>query len=73
MARKMSQTAFAELFGLKRTTLGAYEEERAEADFDTLIAISDYFRLSADSLLKKELTVNEIFHFDSNLMFLSEE
>ncbi len=67
----MSQTQFADLFGLQRTTVGAYEEGRAEAKVETLINVSEYFKISIDDLLKKELTVNDIFHFDEN--YLSKE
>lgn len=63
IAKKMTQTEFAELFDLKRTALGAYEEGRAEAKIDTVIKIADYFKLTLDQLLRKELTINEIFHF----------
>lgn len=59
----MTQTEFADLFDLKRTALGSYEEGRAEAKTDTLIKIADYFKISLDQLLSKEITVNEIFHF----------
>ncbi len=63
VAKKMNQTDFAKLFGLKRTALGAYEEGRAEAKIDTIIKIADYFDLTLDQLLRKKITVNEIFHF----------
>ena len=59
----MTQTEFADLFELKRTALGSYEEGRAEAKIDTVIIIADYFKLSLDQLLRKELTINDIFHF----------
>ena len=64
----MTQTEFAELFNLKRTAIGSYEEGRAEAKIDTLIKIADHFKLSIDQLLKKELTINEIFHFRNDLI-----
>ena len=63
VARKLTQTQFAELFDLKRTAIGAYEEGRAEAKIDTIIKIADYFDLTLDQLLRKEITINEIFHF----------
>jgi len=66
--KKMSQTEFAEIFDLKRTTLGSYEEGRAEPKIETLIKIADYFKLSLDLLVRKELTVNEIFHFREDLL-----
>jgi len=68
IAKKMTQTEFAELFELKRTAVGAYEEGRAEAKIDTIIKIADYFKLSLDQLLRKELTINEIFHFKDDFI-----
>ncbi|PID87814.1 MAG: hypothetical protein CSB06_03385 [Bacteroidia bacterium] len=65
LSKQMSQTEFAELFGLKRTTLGAYEEGRAEPKIALLIRIADYFDLSLDQLVRKKITVNEIFHVDN--------
>lgn len=68
LAKKMTQTEFADLFDLKRTVVGSYEEGRAEAKLDTIIKIADYFKLSLDQLLRKELTINEIFHFRDDLL-----
>jgi transcriptional regulator with XRE-family HTH domain len=68
IVKKMSQTEFADLFDLKRTALGSYEEGRAEAKIDTVIKIADYFQLTLDQLLRKELTINEIFHFRDDLI-----
>ena len=64
----MTQTDFADLFDLKRTAVGSYEEGRAEAKIDTIIKIADYFKLSLDQLLRKELTINDIFHFRDDLL-----
>ncbi len=69
IAKKMSQTFFAQLFNLKRTTIGAYEEGRAEPKIETAIKIADYFELTLEQLFRKELTVNEIFHFRQDLLF----
>ena len=68
ISKKMTQTEFAELFDLKRTAVGSYEEGRAEPKIDTLIKIADYFKLSLDQLLRKELSINEIFHFRDDLL-----
>ncbi len=62
--KKLSQAAFAELFGLARPSIGAYEEGRSEPKMETLIQIAHHFGLSVDLLLTKELTVNELYHFD---------
>jgi transcriptional regulator with XRE-family HTH domain len=61
LAKNISQTSFADIFHLTRSSIGAYEEGRAEAKIDTIIEISEYFSLSLDQLLKKELTINEIY------------
>jgi len=62
VAKNISQTAFADLFKLKRASIGAYEEGRAEAKIDTIIEIAEYFQLTLDQILKKELTINDIYH-----------
>ncbi len=62
--KKLSQAAFSELFKLSRTSVGAYEEERAEPKVDTIIQIANYFGISVDTLLTKDLTINELYHFD---------
>ena len=61
-AKKLSQTAFANLFKIKRASIGAYEEGRAEAKINKIIEIADYFKLTLNQLLAKELTLNEIYH-----------
>lgn len=62
--RKLSQAAFADLFSLARPSVGAYEEGRSEPKIDTIISIANHFSLSTDALLRKELTVNELYSFD---------
>ena len=62
--RKLSQQQFSELFSLSRTSVGAYEEERAEPKIETLIQIAHYFGLSVDILLTKELSVNDLYNID---------
>jgi len=62
--KKLSQTAFADLFKIKRASIGAYEEGRAEAKIDKIIEIAKYFKLTLNQLLTKELTLNEIYHIN---------
>lgn len=62
--KKLSQAAFAELFKLARPSVGAYEEGRSEPKIETIIAMAHYFGLSTDALLRKELTVNELYSLD---------
>ena len=40
--RNMSQQSFADLFDLKRGTLGAYEEGRSEPRIETILKIANY-------------------------------
>ncbi|WP_121667132.1 helix-turn-helix domain-containing protein [Mesonia aquimarina] len=61
--KNMSQQAFADLFNLKRGTLGAYEEQRSEPRIETIIKIANYFSITIDDLLTKELTVNHLLRF----------
>ncbi len=62
--KKINQADFADLFNLARASVGSYEEGRAEPKIDTVIAIANHFGISIDLLLKKELTVNELYRFD---------
>lgn len=67
--KSLSQQDFGELFDLKRATLGAYEEERSEPKIDTIIKIANYFSIPIGDLLTRELTVNQIAKFKSELTF----
>ena len=62
--KKLNQKDFAELFDLSRATIGAYEEERAEPKIDTVINVANYFSINMEGLISRDLTVNEISHFD---------
>ncbi|NMM47300.1 helix-turn-helix domain-containing protein [Flammeovirgaceae bacterium KN852] len=60
----MSQADFAQIFDIARPSVGAYEEGRSEPKIETIIQIAKYFKLSIDTLLTKELTINELYKFD---------
>ena len=70
--KRLSQQAFAEIFNLKRATLGAYEEGRSEPKIDTIIKIANYFSIPIDQLLTSELTVNNLLRFKENLTLETE-
>ena len=61
--KKLNQSNFADLFKLSRASIGSYEEGRAEPKIDKIIEIANYFSINLNTLLKKELTVNEISGF----------
>ncbi|CAL2075680.1 helix-turn-helix transcriptional regulator [Tenacibaculum sp. 190524A02b] len=69
----LSQQAFAEVFDLKRATLGAYEEGRSEPKIDTIIKIANYFSIPIDELLTSELTVNKLLQFKDDLTLNAEK
>jgi len=71
--KTLSQQAFADLFDLKRGTLGAYEEGRSEPKIETIIKIANYFSIPIDDLLTKELTVNKLLKFKGDIAADHEE
>jgi transcriptional regulator with XRE-family HTH domain len=54
--RGFTQEEFAAKLNIKRSLLGAYEEERAEPRLEVLEAVSDWFKVSLDDLLRRDLT-----------------
>jgi transcriptional regulator with XRE-family HTH domain len=54
--RGWTQEEFATKLGIKRSLIGAYEEERADPRLDVLEILADIFRLSLDELLLKDLS-----------------
>ena len=63
----MSQQDFADIFELKRGTLGAYEEGRSNPKLETVIKIANHFSIGIEELLIKELTVNKLLKFNELL------
>ncbi len=62
--KKISQTEFARIFDLSRASVGSYEEGRAEPKIEIITKVANYFSITLDELINKELTVNELYHFD---------
>lgn len=54
--QKMTQEEFAMKLNIKRSLLGAYEEERAEPRIDVLEILSDQLGISLDELLRRDLS-----------------
>jgi len=65
--KSYSQQQVADLIGVKRGALSAYEEGRSEPKINTIIDTANYFSIPIDQLLTKELTVNEILNFNTRL------
>ena len=53
--RGWTQEEFAQKLQIKRSLVGAYEEERADPRLDVLEIVADMFKLSLDELLLKDL------------------
>ncbi len=57
--RGWTQEEFAQKLKIKRSLLGAYEEERAEPRIDVLEVVCDIFKLTLDEILRKDLSDNK--------------
>ena len=53
----LSQDDFANIFQVSRQTVSNWENGKSYPDLETIIKISDYFKLSVDELLKKNTDV----------------
>jgi transcriptional regulator with XRE-family HTH domain len=54
--KKLTQEEFADFVGIKRSSVGAYEEGRAKPTNKTLLIISERFNISVDRLLREDLS-----------------
>src|ERR1700761_1377162 len=55
--KTLTQQQFADQLGIKRSLVGAYEEERAEPKYDLLKKIAIFFDISVDDFINE--TINE--------------
>ena len=51
----LTQEQFARRIGIKRPSVGAYEEARAHPPYDTLISMAKLFSVTVDQLIKTDL------------------
>lgn len=58
-SKKMSQTELAEQLGLNMASLSTYERERSEPTISTLAQIAEFFGISIDDLVFRDLTKKE--------------
>lgn len=49
--QKLTQAQLGSALNKNRSTIGGYESENKEPDFDTLVLIADFFNVSVDYLL----------------------
>jgi len=57
--RGWTQEEFANKLGIKRSLIGAYEEERAEPRIDVLEIVGDMFKVTLDELLRQDLSIQK--------------
>lgn len=57
--RGWTQEEFAQKLRIKRSLVGAYEEERAEPRIEVLEALCDIFKLTLDDVLRRDLSENK--------------
>ncbi|MCC3938444.1 helix-turn-helix domain-containing protein [Bacillus thuringiensis] len=53
------QKELAQLLQLSESTIGMYERNERQPDYNTLIRIADYFNVSTDFLLGRDFNVKE--------------
>ncbi|MEE1885540.1 XRE family transcriptional regulator [Pedobacter flavus] len=51
----LTQQQFADIMNIKRSLVGAYEEDRAEPKYELLKKIAEYFELSIDEFINEEI------------------
>ncbi len=56
--KRLSQQALSDELGVKRSSIGAYEELRAEPNYDMLKKMADYFDISMDELTQDIINTN---------------
>jgi transcriptional regulator with XRE-family HTH domain len=61
--RKKTQDDVAFALEMKRSTLNGYENGIGEPKLTRLIALADYYRISLDELVRKDLRTYKVFHF----------
>jgi transcriptional regulator with XRE-family HTH domain len=69
----LSQQAFADLFDLTRGNISSYEELRADPKIEVIIKIAKYFGIPLVDLVEKELSVNELLHYNTHLVVDTEK
>ena len=69
----LNQQHFADLFGLTRGNISSYEELRAEPKIETIVSIAKYFGIPLSDFIEKDLSVNELLHYNTNLVIETEK
>lgn len=69
--RQMTQEEFSKLFNVTRQTVSNWEKEKSYPDLQTLVKISDEFKISLDTMLKEDKQMvkkmNKDIHYGKHL------
>jgi len=71
--KRLSQQAFADFFDLTRGNISSYEESRAEPKIEVIIRIANFFSIPVTDLIEKELSVNELVHYNTRFVVETEQ
>lgn len=71
--RGLSQQAFADIFQITRGNISSYEEFRAEPKLEVVVKIANYFGIPLVDFIEKELSVNELLHYNTKLVVETEK
>ena len=71
--KRLSQQSFAELFQLSRGNISSYEEGRAEPKIEVIAEIAKYFGIPLNDFVLKDLSVNQLLHYNTELVLETED
>jgi len=69
----LSQQSFADIFDLTRGNISSYEESRAEPKIEVIMKIAKYFGIPLTDFIEKDLSVNELLHYNTNFVIETEK
>lgn len=70
-AKKLSQEEFGEIFGLKKSAVSSYVNQRASPPYEVAIQIADHYGLSLDDLIRRPLNQGIFMGASSNMNKIS--
>ena len=69
----LSQQSFADMFDLTRGNISSYEESRAVPKIEVMMKIANYFSIPLADLIEKDLSVNELLHYNPRFVVETEK
>lgn len=54
--QNLTQSEFAKIIGVSRSTIGMYEQGKREPDFETMERVADYFNVPLETFTGKNVT-----------------